>query len=158
MTDINEIAAQAKEGFAKSIGGGWEILSQYYADIIEITHVPPIPTDGPVAGVMAAGYIQHMAVALSNLKDFSCTNEVRAEGQQITQVTAQHFRGVDGKPVTFHGKLVFQFENGRIVRLISTDGDTHAQLVEAVAATGPLMASPWRDRDQYSPVKTPPSE
>jgi len=158
MTDINEIAAQAKQGFAKSIGGGWEILSQYYADIIEITHVPPIPTDGPVAGVMAAAYIQHMAVALSNLKDFSCTNEVRAEGQQITQVTAQHFRGVDGKPVTFHGELVFQFENGRIVRLISTDGDTHAQLVEAVAATGPLMASPWRDRDQYSPVKTPPSK
>jgi hypothetical protein len=157
MTDIKEIAVQAREAFVKDIASGWEVMSRYYADVITIDHVPPDPTDGPVAAAAAAAYMHDTAVALNKLKDFSCSNDIRAEGQQIILESAQSFVSVDGEPVTFHGQLVYQFENGRVVRLVSTDEPaTHPQLVQAVAAVGGAGPSPWRDRDEYPPVQAPP--
>jgi hypothetical protein len=156
MTDINEIAVQASEAFAKDIATGWEVMSRHYADVIDIHHVPPEPTDGPVASAAAAAYMQGTAVALGKLKDFSSSNGVQAEGQRITLRTAQHFLDVDGEPVTFHGELVYHFENGRVVRLVSTDEPaTYPQLVQAIAAAGGIGPSPWRDRDEYPPVRAP---
>jgi len=144
--------------FMKDIGSGWAVMSRYYADVITIDHVPPEPTDGPVAAAAAAAYMQDSAVALNKLKDFSCSNDIRAEGQQIILDCAQSFVGVNGEPVTFHGQLVYQFENGRVVRLVSTDEPaTHPQLVQAVAAVGGVGPSPWRDRDEYPPVQAPPA-
>jgi len=137
VTDVDNIALEVKEGFAKDVASGWEALVRYFADPVEIAHVPPDPTDGPVPVDAASAYTRGVAVALSKINAFSYSADVRAEGGRITIDLTVSGQSVDGEAFTTPLSFECYIDEGKLVRQVATvDPESMAPLANALAATG----------------------
>ena len=149
MTDLNDIAAQIKEGFEKDLESGWEVSTQLFTDPIEIAHRPPESYDGPVDATAAGDFKRSTAIHFLKVPNFAYTYDVEAKGQQIIEVF--HFNmEASGQPFVFKGILEYHFnDEGKIEKMVGIDDpETLGLLRQAIAEAGPSMPSPWRDRPE----------
>ena len=149
MTDLNDIAAQVKEGFAKDLESGWEVTTQLFTNPVEIAHRPAEDIDGPVDAIAAGDFKRATARHLPKVPNFTYTYEVEAKGQQIIEVL--HFNlEAGGQPFVFKGILEYHFnDEGKIEKMVGIDDpETLGLLRQAIAEAGPSMPSPWRDRPE----------
>jgi hypothetical protein len=137
VTDVDNIAIEVKEGFAKDVASGWEALVRYFADPVEIAHVPPDPTDGPVPVDAASAYTRGVAVTLTKINDFAYSADVRSDGERITIDLTVSGQSVDGEAFTTPLSFECYIDEGKLVRQVaSVDPVAMAPLAQALAATG----------------------
>ncbi len=119
--------------------GSWEALTRLFAKEVELRHVPPAPTDGPIPGALLAqishGEVEALSRALPNATHDQ--PEITVEGDAIRVRRRTHGSLADGTPVDLRTNTVFSIADGQVVALQSDmDGESRRVWQSVLSAGG----------------------
>ncbi len=119
--------------------GSWKALTGLFAEEIELRHVPPAPTDGPIAGALLAEISAREVAALSRAMPDARHDqpEITVEGDAIRIRRRTHGLLADGTPVDLSTHTLMSIADGRVVALESDmDAESMRAWRDVLAAGG----------------------
>lgn len=128
----DEMRAAAAEGMSSAV------LAKYFAESVEIRHVPPSEFDGPVPGSVIAGTAGREVASLARAMPDAVhgESEVTVEGDDIRQRGRTTGTLADGTAIDVRTNTVFTVADSKIVALRSEMDAASAEQWGKVLAAG----------------------
>jgi hypothetical protein len=154
MSAHDEIIEDARRGFSQGLREGFAEISKYYADPIDIVHIPASPVDGlqSVKEVMARTDVENDAM-LPTLSKFSIEPTFTVDGDVITATMSCAIETKDGRTIEFTSSQDWTIDDGKITRYVSRFEGGEAflgafppEVMEKMAA-GTAEIATWADRN-----------
>jgi ketosteroid isomerase-like protein len=143
MTTVTELADRLRAAYVEGVAAALAAPTEFYAETVETTHVPPGPTDGLKSGAeLRKGAASESNVLTDLMPDLVIVGDISIRGNDIVVVSAQ-LDGTLPDGTRFHQDLGLEYEvnDGEIVRSTAVyDPESIAALRPALAAAFPEMA------------------
>lgn len=126
-----------------------ETLTALFAEEIELRHVPPAPTDGPIPGALLAEISRREVAALSRAMPDATHDEpeITVEGDAIRVRRRTHGLLGDGTPVDVRTNTLMSIADGRVVALESDMDPESLRSWRGVLAAGGFEVPAGRASD-----------
>jgi hypothetical protein len=135
--DVQQVAEQLRADYASPDPDREPAMASLFAATVELKHVPPAPTDGPLPGAM----LRDVAIAETQAANRAFTEvtrdnvQVTVNGSSIRLQSTTKGTLVNGESVSIDTDVVVEIQDGRIVameaRMSEEDGKRWRQALEA---------------------------
>lgn len=153
--DAERVAEQLRAEAEAPRAGGPSVMSSLFADTIELSHVPPLPADGPITAdlLRAISAADMTAVSGGLLDPVAEKATITVEGSSIR--IRSSFRGslAAGKPIKVDNDVLIEVREGKIVALQGhRDEESWAQWFEVLEAGNFDPPAEWVARGGHTPA------
>jgi ketosteroid isomerase-like protein len=129
-------------------------MASLFADTVELTHVPPLPADGPIAASdlseISAADMQAVSRGLHNRS--ADQPSISVEGSSVRIRSTMRGTLANGDPIRVDGEVLLEVRDGRIVALQShRDPESWAQWFKVLAAGHFEPPAAWLARGGHTP-------
>lgn len=135
MSEIQQLADTLVAAHHRSPEEGAEALGALYADVVQVTHNPPAPTDGRVSGeALRVARREKMPLLRAAATNFHTTAQAQARGDLIR--FSWTYRGVldDGTLMAAVQRCELTVRDGRIVAIVNHHDPESARLLMRLLA------------------------
>jgi hypothetical protein len=152
--DAERIAELLRADAEAPQAGRPSVMSSLFAETIELSHVPPLPADGPItADLLRAISVADMAAVSSGLLNRVAEKaSITVEGSSIRIRSSLRGNLATGKPINVDNDVLIEIRDGKIVALQGhRDEDGWAQWFEVLEAGNFDPPAEWLARGGHTP-------